>query len=117
NAAGAVMSMQLGNFRWESTQFNSRLQPTQIALGATNGATNLLKLDYTYNASGNHDNNGNVLSQTMTVPTVGSSPGFTAEQTYAYDSLNRLKSAEEVIDSQTSWKQVFTFDRYGNKNF
>jgi len=35
NPAGAVTSMQLGNGRWESTQFNSRLQPTQIGLGAT----------------------------------------------------------------------------------
>jgi len=51
------------------------------------------------------------------VPTVGSNNGFTAIQNYAYDSLNRLQSAEEVIDSQTSWKQTFTFDRYGNRNF
>jgi len=33
NAAGAVTAMQLGNGRWESTAFNSRLEPTQIALG------------------------------------------------------------------------------------
>ncbi|MBX3295444.1 MAG: hypothetical protein KF762_07010 [Acidobacteria bacterium] len=114
NAAGAVTSMQLGNNRWESTQFNSRLQPTQIALGITPGATNLLKLDYSY---GTTQNNGNVLSQTITVPDVGQTDGFIATQAYEYDSLNRLKSAEEVIDSQTSWKQVFTFDRYGNRNF
>ncbi len=31
NAAGAVTSMQLGNGHWESTTFNSQLQPTQIA--------------------------------------------------------------------------------------
>jgi len=114
NAAGAVTSMQLGNNRWESTQFNSRLQPTQITLGITPGATNLLKLDYSY---GTTQNNGNVLSQTITVPDVGQTDGFIATQAYEYDSLNRLKSAEEVIDSQTSWKQVFTFDRYGNRNF
>lgn len=30
NAAGAVAAMQLGNGRWEGTQFNSRLQPMQI---------------------------------------------------------------------------------------
>lgn len=57
------------------------------------------------------------MSQTITVPTVGVTPGFTAEQTYTYDSLNRLKSATEIIDSQTTWEQVFTFDRYGNRNF
>jgi len=35
NAAGAVTSMELGNLRYESTVFDSRLQPTQIALGTT----------------------------------------------------------------------------------
>ncbi|QQS33231.1 MAG: RHS repeat-associated core domain-containing protein [Acidobacteriota bacterium] len=119
NAAGAVTSMQLGNGKWESTQFNSRLQPTQIALGATPNATNLLKLDYSYGATAN---NGNVLSQTITVPTVGVNTGFTAVQSYQYDSLNRLQDATENVTphggSQTqSWRQAFTFDRYGNRNF
>ena len=93
-AAGAVSSMRLGNGKWESTTFNSRLQPTQIALGASAGNTNLLKLDYSY---GSTQNNGNVQTQTITVPTVGINPGFTATQTYNYDSLNRLKQATEEI--------------------
>jgi len=119
NAAGAVTGLQLGNGLWESAQFNSRLQPTQIALGATQGATNLLKLDYDY---GTTANNGNVLSQTITVPTVGESSGFVAVQTYNYDSLNRLKQAAEMVtptggSPTLSWKQAFTFDRYGNRNF
>jgi YD repeat-containing protein len=38
-SAGAVSSMQLGNGKWESTQFNSRLQPTQIALGTVQSGT------------------------------------------------------------------------------
>lgn len=113
NAAGAVTSTQLGNGRWESTAFNSRLQPTQIALGATQGTSNLLKLDYSY---GTTVNNGNVLSQTITVPSVGQNQGFTATQNYTYDSLNRVKSAVENIGTQT-WKQTFLYDRYGNRNF
>ncbi len=113
NAAGAVTSMQLGNGRWESTQFNSRLQPTQIALGATTGATDLLKLDYSY---GTTNNNGNVLSQTITVPTVGINTGFTAVQNYSYDSLNRLTQATETISGNQSWKQTFGYDRFGNRN-
>lgn len=105
--------------KWESTQFNSRLQPTQIALGVTQGATNLLKLDYSY---GSTQNNSNVLSQTITVPTVGTNQGFTAVQSYFYDSLNRLKSAVENVTPHggtavQSWKQTFTFDRYGNHRF
>jgi hypothetical protein len=119
NAAGAVTSMQLGNGRWESTQFNSRLQPMQIALGAAQNATNLLILDYSY---GTTNNNGNVVSQTITVPTVGQNPGFVAVQNYSYDSLNRLKSAVENLTptggtSSQTWKQTFTFDRYGNRRF
>ena len=110
NAAGAVTSMQLGNGRWESTQFNSRLQPTQIALGTTQNATDLLKLNYSY---GTTDNNGNVQSQTITVPGVA----HPFVQAYTYDELNRLKSATETQNGTQTWKQTFTFDRYGNRNF
>jgi len=114
-AAGAVSSMQLGNGRWESTQFNSRLQPTQIALGTTpQSLTNLLKLDYTY---GTTDNNGNVKTQIITVPAAGTAPAFTATQTYNYDSLNRLKDASEVIGGNQTWKQTFNYDRFGNRTF
>ena len=81
--------MQLGNGRWESTQFNSRLQPTQIAVGTTQNATDLLKLNYSY---GTTDNNGNVRSQKITVP--GITHPFM--QTYSYDALNRLESAVET---------------------
>jgi len=115
-SAGAVSSMQLGNGRWESTSFNSRLQPTQIALGTVQNGTDKLKLNYDY---GQTQNNGNVLSQQITVPTVGTNQGFAATQNYTYDSLNRLKSATENIDGNPtpSWKQTFVFDRYGNRNF
>ncbi|MGI8641085.1 MAG: RHS repeat domain-containing protein [Pyrinomonadaceae bacterium] len=115
-SAGAVSSMQLGNGKWESTQFNSRLQPTQIALGTVQNGTDKLKLNFDYGAA---QNNGNVLSQQITVPTVGANQGFTAIQTYSYDSLNRLKSATENIDGNPTpaWKQTFLYDRYGNRNF
>jgi len=109
NAAGAVTSMQLGNGNWESTQFNPRLQPVQIALGTTQNATDLLKLEYGY---GTTANNGNVLSQKITVP--GLAHPF--EQTYAYDPLNRLASATETYNSTQTWAQVFGYDRYGNRN-
>ncbi len=122
NAAGAVTSMQLGNGRWESTVFNSRLQPTQIALGTVQGGTDKLKLDFTYNATGNGDDNGNILTQTITVPTIGSNTGFAAVQTFTYDSLNRIHDAVENVtptggSSSQSWKQEFSYDRYGNRSF
>ncbi len=121
NAAGAVTSMQLGNGRWESTVFNSRLQPTQIALGTVQNGTDKLELDYSY---GSTVNNGNIQNQTITIAGTG---GFTANQTYSYDSLNRLQQAYERPDGWTEssctsdptkcWKQTFTFDRYGNRRF
>ncbi|MGD9588458.1 MAG: hypothetical protein AB7Q37_04750 [Pyrinomonadaceae bacterium] len=119
NAAGAVTSMQLGNGTWEGTTFNSRLQPTQIALGVTQGTMGLLKLDYAY---GTTANNGNVLTQTITVPDVGEKDGFAAVQTYNYDDLNRLDDATEMLtpnggSATQTWKQAVIFDRYGNRNF
>ena len=123
-ATGIVSSMQLGNGRWESTQINSRLQPTRIALGTTQNTTNILKLDYSY---GTTTNNGNMQSQSITVPAVGSSQGFTAVQNYSYDSQNRMKQADEkplnylqadcTAHPEKCWQQTFTYDRYGNRRF
>jgi len=113
-AGGAVSSVKLGNGRWESTQYNSRLQPVQIGLGTSAGTQNLLKLNCDY---GSTDNNGNVKSQTITVPTVGASQGFTATQSYTYDPLNRIKQATETVPNQTGWQQTFSYDRYGNRRF
>lgn len=127
NAAGAVTKMQLGNGRWENTAFNSRLQPTQIALGRTQNATDLLKLDYQHgdlNAEGavlTGSNNGNVAKQTITVAAVGATPGFTAIQNYDYDPLNRIQIASETLTPTTgtpeSWVQEFRYDRFGNRTF
>lgn len=113
-AGGAVKSVQLGNGRWESMQLNSRSQVVQIGLGTTQNTSNLLKLDYSY---GTTQNNGNIVSQTITVPTLGPNAGFTATQSYTYDSINRVKDAIETISGSQSWKQTFTYDRYGNRNF
>jgi RHS repeat-associated protein len=122
NAAGAVTSMQLGNGRWESTIFNSRLQPTQIALGATQTAHDLLRLQYSYGDWNGSSidatkNSGNIVKQIITVPNSPSnSDAFTATQKYYYDSLNRIDDATEEISSQT-WRQDLSYDRYGNRNF
>jgi RHS repeat-associated protein len=75
-----------------------------------------------YRGDGKTNNNRNVLSQTITVPSVGETPGFVATQTYSYDSLNRLKQATEMItphggSQSLSWRQTYTFDRYGNRRF
>jgi RHS repeat-associated protein len=109
-ASGAVSSMKMGNGNWESTQFNSRLQPIQMALGNAPNETNLWKVNFDYGLA---DNNGNVKSQTITVPNVAQP----FVQTYTYDSLNRLKSANETIGGNQTWKQTYNFDKYGNRRF
>jgi RHS repeat-associated protein len=103
-AHGRVASMRLGNGRWEHSNFNTSLQPVEIGLGASAADSGLLKLQYTY---GTTNNNGDILSQTITAP------GMTVTQTYTYDQLNRLASAEE--NGGASWRQTFLYDRYGNR--
>lgn len=56
------------------------------------------------------DNNGNLRQQDIEIP---SAP--TRAQFYQYDSLNRLISAREVVNSTEQWKQEFLYDRWGNR--
>ncbi len=81
-----------------------RLQPTQIGLGSTSTNSTILQLELNY---GTTQNNGNLLTQIITMP------GLSLSQTYTYDALNRLETAVENAGS--SWKQKFTYDRYGNR--
>jgi RHS repeat-associated protein len=65
------------------------------------------------------ENDGSMKFQTITVPLAGANQGFTATQNYSYDSLNRLESATETIGNNPNptWRQAFTYDRYGNRRF
>ena len=110
SAHGEVKDMRLGNTLWEHTNFNSRLQTAEIGLGTTQGGNDRLQLSYDY---GTTNNNGNLNSQTITVPTIGQATGFTTTQSYTYDVFNRLETANE--NGGTSWKQKFTYDRFGNR--
>src|SRR5256714_1992164 len=107
-AHGAASALKLGNNLWEHTSFNSRLQPTEIGLGTSSIDSSTLKLNYDY---GSTNNNGNVQSQTITLP------NLTLSQSYSYDSLNRLQTAQEINGANQTWKQTFIYDRYGNRNF
>lgn len=100
-------AVKVGNGKFENTQFNSRLQPIQIGLGSSATTQNLLKLNYDY---GTANNNGNVKSQTITVPTVGANAGFVAVQSYNYDSLNRLKDATENVTPNHGNRLMFLTD-------
>lgn len=115
NSAGNITRMRLGNGRWETFSYNTRQQITQTGLGTTDADQNLLKLELSYGTP--TQNNGSLREQKITVPTVGQASGFTAIQNYTYDDLNRLQSATETIGGNQTWKQTFTFDRYGNRRF
>jgi len=122
SAAGAVTSMQLGNGHWETSEFNERLQVTKIGLGTTDSLKNILELDFGYTGADptntvSDRNNGSMRSQTIKVPAVGSNAAFDAVQTYTYDTLNRIASAAETVSSTQTWKQTFSYDRYGNRTF
>jgi RHS repeat-associated protein len=107
-AHGAVSAMKLGNSGtslWEKTTYNNRLQPTQIQLGTAASPASLLQLDYTYNTAGQSDNNGNVLTQKITISST------VINQSYGYDAVNRLTSASET----GAWSQTYTYDQWGNR--
>ncbi|MGA9772165.1 MAG: RHS repeat-associated core domain-containing protein [Blastocatellia bacterium] len=108
-AHGGVKDLKLGNNLWEHTEYEpNRLQPTEMRLGTAQGAIDRLKLGYGYGTL--TTNNGNLKSQTITVPGI---PVLT--QDYTYDGVNRLLVAQE--NNAASWKQTFTYDRYGNRRF
>ena len=113
NSSGAMERMKLGNGRWETYAYNNRQQITEIALGNSATDKSLLKLEYGYGSS--TENNGNLKTQKVSFN--GLAQPF--EQTYTYDSLNRLKSATETVSGvqNPTWKQTFDYDRYGNRWF
>ena len=116
-ASGLVSSMRLGNDLWETAQFNSRLQLTQVGLGNSQGVTNLWNATYDYGEIDTNGvfhadkNNGNIARQTINY--TGLDQAFI--QSYKYDSLNRLTEAKELKGTTQTWIQNFGYDRYGNR--
>jgi len=102
-AHGSLLSIGLGNGFTESWAYNSRLQTTQVGVGAH------FNVNLTYPATAN---NGNVSSQTIT------RDGSTWIQSYTqtpYDGVNRLKSAQETGGAAPEWSQTYGYDAFGNR--
>lgn len=101
----------------QRARFNSRLQVTELAIGHGVNNGDLWKLGYEYgevDGNGNLDiakNTGNVARQTLSF--AGLTNPFV--QTYKYDSLYRLTEARETNNGGQTWKQGFSYDRYGNR--
>jgi len=101
---GAIAQQTLGNglvvTRCNGTACdNARLQPTYISAG------NLLSITYGYSAA---QNNGNLLSQTITRGSQTWVDAYTS-----YDGANRLKSASE--SNAGTWSQNLCYDNLGNR--
>ncbi len=112
NAFGGVEQVRLGNGKFETTKYNNRLQVTQIGLGYSATDKGLLKIDYDYGTE--TQNNGSLREQKINYN------GLLGEikQNYVYDDLNRVQSATETFNNGTqSWKQAFSYDRFGNRRF
>ena len=105
---GPINQLTLGSGVSETTTWDPlRLQAQSIV---ASNPSNLLNLNYYYcasNASSCTTNNGNILSQQITVPGI-SSP---ISQAFTYDGVNRLSSGSEP----GGWNQTYIYDAYGNR--
>ena len=110
--ASGISSMVTGSGNGALTStltWNDRLQLT--GLNVTNPSTSqILGLSF-YPCSGSatacsSGNNGNLQSQTISVPSLGS-----LTQTYSYDALNRLTAAAE----SSSTLEQYSYDGFGNR--
>ncbi len=125
NNFGSLQQEQFGTQTplYHKQRFNSRGQLWDMRLSTVNFDTdpangdrgsiiNYFSNGYTQGGSGT-DNNGNLLRQEIYVP---NGPYF--QQTYGYDSLNRLTSVNEKLNGTgtDSFKQVYTYDRWGNRS-
>ena len=114
---GRIEKLRLGNGRWEWAKFNERLQVTELNLGSGVNDASLWKLKYEY---GETDANGNVNAVKNTGNIARMTTSFSGltnpfVQSFKYDSLYRLTEARETANNQQTWKQNFTYDRYGNR--
>ena len=67
------------------------------------------RLEFTYKTTNKNDNNGNILKQIITRPSLTA-----LTQTYTYDKVNRLKTAAES-GAGTAWSRSYGYDVYGNR--
>ncbi len=125
-AHGAIKNMLRGDGLTESWTYNSRMQPASISVGTAGSPTSALGLSLYYcsgKALSCSDNNGNLQTISLAVPSV--------DQSFKYDALNRVVAAAEqpsadmsVLAGDTTcatasfpsaWWQGYCYDAYGNR--
>ncbi len=118
-----LSGMTLGNGVTQNFTWNDRLQPTGMT--ATGGGATLLGLGFfpcsggatscATNAGAGTGNNGNLLSQTITMPVPGQPQNpLNLTQSYTYDHLNRITGAQET-GGGANWSQAYGYDVLGNR--
>jgi YD repeat-containing protein len=108
---GAIAQLGLGNGVQENTSYSfDRLQPSSIT--AAYGGATLLSLGYSYCPTGAAScgtNNGNLLSQQITATEPArsgvSAQSLSWQQLYGYDTLNRLTTVAETLQSAILTKE------------
>ena len=114
---GKIEKLKLGSGVWESAKFNSRLQVKELSVGwgPTSGSVWQMQTEYgELQTNGTVDatkNSGNIGKQTVSF--TGLANPFV--QTFKYDTLYRLTEAKETNNGNQTWRQVFGYDRYGNR--
>ena len=103
--SGAPWTVTLGNGLVETSDYNTRLQPMNQKI-ASSVLTPFFHSYSFYDPLGK--NNGNVTTITDNL-----APGRT--QTFTYDSLNRISTAQSAAPSGTDcWAQSFGYDAWAN---
>jgi RHS repeat-associated protein len=114
---GAIKQLPLGNGLTESWQYNSRLQAAGITATLQSNQLWALQNYFCGSLAGScSSNNGNVISQTETVPLAGGAPASWSTA-YTYDGVNRIASATESGAGLPNggWGQTYTYtDQSGN---
>ncbi|HLG15475.1 MAG TPA: RHS repeat-associated core domain-containing protein, partial [Blastocatellia bacterium] len=111
---GRVSGMNLGNGVVESYWYDAnRMQLSSQA--ATKGATTLMNLTYSYQASAGQMGAGSTAGnagQLMSV--IGSIGGTTESAAYTYDNLGRLVTSSQTTNGVSAQRR-FDYDRWGNR--
>lgn len=115
NSQGLLSQINLGNGTHETFSYNDRFQMTSQSL--IKSSTVLQRYDYGY---GQIDGSGD-LDVTKNNGQLGRIEGYIGAakqwtQKFSYDSIGRLKQAEERRGDTNAltYKQTFDFDRFGN---
>lgn len=119
---GSMVSETWGNGAVHSIAYNSAQQVSQIKLKQSSSGSELQRYDYLYGqvtqSSGSVDKTKNNGQIGRVDGVINGSSTKEWDQRFSYDELGRLTTAAEYLQGtggSPTWKQEFTYDRYGNR--